>query len=213
MVRLSAIFVALCMVLIAGSIGAVLYLSFGFARVEAAVVAVAILTGLALLNAITGRARDRADVGDQIADLSRGTADLARQVAEVGRRLAAVEGNMAGHADKTRASAEPLSGEIALLGTLVKQLADSVAAHETVLAAGLSERPMAISPPVGATPETAQTADRAELGEPEGGPSRPASGRFKGMGRTEIIASIRRAVEASRVDLYLQPIVTLPQRK
>ena len=41
MVRLSAIFVALCMVLIAGSIGAVLYLSFGFARVEAAVVAVA----------------------------------------------------------------------------------------------------------------------------------------------------------------------------
>src|SRR5205807_6998053 len=135
MARLYAVFIAVCMVLIAGSVGAVLYLYYGFLRVEAAVIAVAVLTGLALFNAVTARARDRADVGDQIADLSRGTADLARQVAEVGRRLAAVEGNMAGHADKTRASAEPLSGEIALLGTLVKQLADSVAAHETVLAA------------------------------------------------------------------------------
>src|SRR5437879_8639808 len=136
MVRLSAIFVALCMVLIAGSIGAVLYLSFGFARVEAAVVAVAILTGLALLNAITGRARDRADVGDQIADLSRGTADLARQVAEVGRRLAAVEADMARRAETTRAPSEPLSAEIAGLGGLVKELAGSVAAHEAALVGG-----------------------------------------------------------------------------
>src|SRR5438874_5513187 len=163
MVRLSAIFVALCMVLIAGSIGAVLYLSFGFARLEAAVVAVAVLTGLAILNAVTGRARDRADVGDQIADLSRGTADLARQVAEVGRRLAAVEGGMAGTADKARAAAEPLSGEIALLGTLVKQLADSVAAHETVLTEVAGGRRLAMAAPAPQAPESAEMIDRAEL--------------------------------------------------
>ena len=85
MVRLGAIFVAACMVLIAGSIGVVLNLSFGLGRMESAVVAIAALTGLALFNAVTTRANDRADFSDQIADLSRGTADLARQVGEIGR--------------------------------------------------------------------------------------------------------------------------------
>src|ERR1700724_4601752 len=107
MARLYAVFIAVCMVLIAGSVGAVLYLYYGFLRIEAAVVAVAVLTGLALFNAISARARDRTDVGDQIADLSRGTADLARQVADIGRRLSAVETEAAGSPDTGRAAADP----------------------------------------------------------------------------------------------------------
>ena len=74
MARLGAIFIAVCMVLIAGSVGAVLYLYYGFLRVEAAVIAVAVLTGLALFNAVTSRARDRAfqspigqDAGEMLA--------------------------------------------------------------------------------------------------------------------------------------------------
>src|SRR5205085_6160776 len=128
------------MLLIAGSTGAVLYLALGFARVEAAVAAVALLTALAIGNAMTARARDQGHVGDQIADLSRGTADLARQVGEIGRRLAAVEAEMAGVSHKAKAAAEPLAGEIELLGTLVKELAESVAAHDSALggAAGRS---------------------------------------------------------------------------
>src|ERR1700724_3146879 len=163
MARLYAVFIAVCMVLIAGSVGAVLYLYYGFLRIEAAVVAVAVLTGLALFNAISARARDRTDVGDQIADLSRGTADLARQVADIGRRLSAVETEVARSSDNARTVADPLAAEIGVLGGLVKELADTVAAHEAVLTGGTR--------------------------------------------------TIRRAVEANRVDLYLQPIVTLPQRK
>ena len=205
MARLYAVFIAVCMALIAGSVGAVLYLYYGFLRIEAAVVAVAVLTGLALFNALTARARDRADVGDQIADLSRGTADLARQVGDIGRRLSAVETEVARNADKVQVAADPLAAEIGVLGGLVKELADSVAAHEAVLAgAALAPAP---------APETAKTVDRAELGEPEGDQARPAGGRFKGLTRGDVIAMIRRAVEANRVDLYLQPIVTLPQRK
>ena len=41
----------------------------------------------------------------------------------------------------------------------------------------------------------------------------PASGPFRGMESSAIVAQIARAVEANRVDLFLQPIVTLPQRK
>ena len=134
MLRLGAIFIVLCMVLIAASIGAALYLLVGLKASESLIVAVAVLTGLAIYNAVISRLRDRSDVGGQIADLSRGTGDLARQVAELGRRTAALEGQadkiIDGAAEKTRAATEAVTGELAELGTLVKQLAETVALHE-----------------------------------------------------------------------------------
>ena len=94
MIRISTIFIAICMVLVAASLGLVLYSVAGISGSESAIVALTALTFLILYNAVSMRLRDRTDVGSQIADLSRGTADLARQVAEFGRRLAAVEGRV-----------------------------------------------------------------------------------------------------------------------
>lgn len=91
MIRISTIFIAICMVLVAASLGLILYSVAGMSGSESAIVALAALTFLILYNAVSMRLRDRSDVGSQIADLSRGTADLARQVAEFGRRLSAVE--------------------------------------------------------------------------------------------------------------------------
>src|SRR5262249_48632935 len=42
---------------------------------------------------------------------------------------------------------------------------------------------------------------------------RLARGHFRGVDRARVVAMIARAVEGNRVDLYLQPIVSLPQRK
>ena len=53
--RIAAIFVAVCMVLIAGSAGAVVYLYFGLSLSEAIAVAIAILAALALYNTISTR--------------------------------------------------------------------------------------------------------------------------------------------------------------
>src|SRR5207237_8054429 len=61
--------------------------------------------------------------------------------------------------------------------------------------------------------ERADATDKAELGAPERPAGRPLSGPFKGMEQSAIVGEIARAVEANRVDLFLQPIVTLPQRK
>ena len=94
MIRISTIFIAICMVLVAASLGLVLHSVAGISGSESAIVALTALTFLILYNAVSMRLRDRSDVGGQIADLSRGTADLARQVAEFGRRLAAVEGRV-----------------------------------------------------------------------------------------------------------------------
>src|SRR6201998_2179950 len=135
MIRISTIFIAICMVLLAASLGLVLYSVAGINGPESAIVALAALTFLILYNAVSMRLRDRSDVGSQIADLSRGTADLARQVAEFGRRLAAVEGRVVSANSAGADRIQAVVGEINELGGLVKQLAASVAGHEDVLAA------------------------------------------------------------------------------
>ena len=82
MVRISAIFIAACMVLIAGSIGFVVYLRFGFTGAESALVALGTLTALAVYNAIAARKHDRLEASNQLANLARGSGDLARQLAD-----------------------------------------------------------------------------------------------------------------------------------
>ena len=212
MVRISAIFIAVCMVLIAGSIGFVVYLRFGLTGAESFLVGLGVLTALAVYNAVAARSRDRAEVSDQIASISRSSADLARQLAEFGRQLGTVETKVDSVLDKALASAQPLAVEIEELSTLVKHLADSVAAHEAALA-GLSGK-QRIAP---ASPGMAANATAAvAMPDPAVAPAAPIAGMiaaFNGLDQGGIIAAINGAIEGSKIELYLQPIVTLPQRK
>src|ERR1700731_4843751 len=147
MIRISTIFIAICMVLVAASLGLILYSLAGISGMESAIVALTALTFLILYNAVSMRLRDRSDVGGQIADLSRGTADLARQVAEFGRRLAAVEGKVVSANSAGADRIQGVVGEISELGVLVKQLAVSVAAHDDMLASGVPAARPADAPP------------------------------------------------------------------
>jgi cyclic-di-GMP phosphodiesterase TipF (flagellum assembly factor) len=204
MLRLAAIFVAVCMVLIAASLGAVCYLFFGLSGAEAAVVGLAALTCLALYNAVSGRLRDRSDVGEQIADLSRLTADLAKHMAELKRNLASAENKVDGAVHRVRSTIEPITSEIGELGILVKQLAETVAVHDEALASRQAPPPVA-APASMASPMIAPLEAMPAAGA--GGSS------FRALGADATVAAIREAVEANRIDLYLQPVVTLPQRK
>jgi cyclic-di-GMP phosphodiesterase TipF (flagellum assembly factor) len=213
MVRISAIFIALCMVLIAGSIGFVVYLRFGLTGAESFLVGLGVLTALAVYNAVAARSRDRAEVSDQIASISRSSADLARQLAEFGRQLGTVETKVDSVLDKALASAQPLAVEIEELSTLVKHLADSVAAHEAALA-GLSGK-QRIAPAAPAAAASNATA-AVPMPDPAVAPAAPTAGMiaaFSGLDRDGVIAAINSAIEGSKIELYLQPIVTLPQRK
>src|SRR5271167_106834 len=136
MIRISTIFIAVCMVLVAASLGLVLYSVAGISGTESAIIALTALTFLILYNAVSMRLRDRTDVGSQIADLSRGTADLARQVAEFGRRLSAVEVRLASANSAGADRIQAVVGEINELGVLVKQLAVTLASHDYILSAG-----------------------------------------------------------------------------
>ena len=147
MIRISTIFIAICMVLVAASLGLVLHAVAGISGSESAIVALTALTFLILYNAVSMRLRDRSDVGSQIADLSRGTADLARQVAEFGRRLAAVEGRVVSANSTSADRIQAVVGEINELGVLVKQLASSVASHDDMLSSGAAAPAPVSNPP------------------------------------------------------------------
>jgi cyclic-di-GMP phosphodiesterase TipF (flagellum assembly factor) len=243
MIRLSALFVAICMVLIAGAIGAVLYLVFALTGAEAVAVSLAALTGLAIYNTVAIRARYQSDLVGQIADLSRGMADLARQVAEQGRRVAAVEKDADSAINKTLAVTRPIQDEIGELGGLVSQLAETVAAQEIAWRTGNAPDKTTASVmnpvskpipapvwkpilPVGQSaatlpPDEVAPSVQAVVNEIEPPPivaspdsqNTSVGGPFRGMARTEIISLVGEAVGQNRIELYLQPVVTLPQRK
>jgi cyclic-di-GMP phosphodiesterase, flagellum assembly factor TipF len=206
-----AIFLALLLMLGAGSIGGVLHRFFGYDRVESALVSIGMLAILGLLQVLIVRARDRGAISDRVADLSRGAADLARQVAETGRRLATMEIDLARSAERTRAALEPTAVEIELLRRSAKQLAQSIAIHDEALkglSAGSVEsaRPAAVS--------LALDAMRGPIPVASDPPCRNGGETELAVGEEGDGASaIRRAAEAGRFELYLQPIVTLPQRK
>ncbi|MGV7217886.1 EAL domain-containing protein [Bradyrhizobium sp. UFLA05-112] len=214
MIRISTIFIAICMVLVAASLGLVLHSVAGISGTESAIVALTALTFLILYNAVSMRLRDRSDVGGQIADLSRGTADLARQVAEFGRRLAAVEGRVASANSTNADRVQSVVGEISELGGLVKQLAATVATHEDLLATAL---PASATQPetetaaheLLAAPEPRPAAPRPVPPAPPSAPVAPATAR----NQTQLLATLRSAIDENRIDIFLQPMVTLPQRK
>ncbi|MCG2642677.1 MULTISPECIES: EAL domain-containing protein [Bradyrhizobium] len=228
MIRISTIFIAICMVLVAASLGLVLYSVAGINGTESAIVALTALTFLILYNAVSMRLRDRSDVGGQIADLSRGTADLARQVAEFGRRLAAIEGRIASSNSTNSDRVQSVVSEINELGGLVRQLAATVSTHEDLLAghapapaaapvarpaveapidliAPFDERPAA-PPPLPAAPPRPT---------PPAVPPQTASAvhAVNGRNQTQMLATLRSAIDENRIDIFLQPMVTLPQRK
>jgi cyclic-di-GMP phosphodiesterase, flagellum assembly factor TipF len=235
MLRVSAMFVAACMILIAVSFGAVLHLTLGLPLTGAVLCAVAALTGLVLCTIAASSWRERTS-SDQVANLSRGIADLARQVTELGRRVAGMESKVADALARAQSATAPLSAEIGEIGEIVKELAEAVSAHEIALqeAATLPPYPAEPQPPAAEAARTAMPALLSPAGnakvqkwmeadaEPGGTmrpvavtvpePSRSGAG-FKSLAPAAAGTAIRDAVEANRVEFHLQPIVSLPQRK
>ncbi|MGY3406762.1 hypothetical protein ACVWZV_002875 [Bradyrhizobium sp. GM5.1] len=228
MIRISTIFIAICMVLVAASLGLLLYAVAGISGTESAIVALTALTFLILYNAVSMRLRDRSDVGGQIADLSRGTADLARQVAEFGRRLATIEARIASSNSANSDRIQSVVGEINELGGLVRQLATTVSAHEDLMA---GNAPVSAPAPVARQEPDAPLdlmatfeEERPAAPAPAPPPMRPAAPAIQtqtanpvqtanGRNQTQLLATLRNAIDENRIDIFLQPMVSLPQRK
>jgi cyclic-di-GMP phosphodiesterase TipF (flagellum assembly factor) len=202
MSRVGPTFIMLCMALIAACAGAVVYLLAGLSGAEATVVGIAVLTGLSVYNIVATRTRHQPDLDGQIAD-------LAREVTSLNRRMAVVEDRARRNADGAEAAARtiaaPIANELDELSALVKQLAETVAYQETEAAhAATFDGP--------ASTGVADPADDMRMtgGAPFEPPAPPANDPRPPAGTIE---AVREAIDANRIDLYLQSIVTLPQRK
>lgn len=199
--RIGSVFIIVCMALVAASVGAALYFGLHLPLNECAYISLAILFALMTLEVIASRNRDKADLTGRIEELSRAASDISREVGTLGRRVTALEN---GTNAEVKTLTAPLSREIGELADLVENLAESVAVHDALLAAPRPlEAPAVAEPIVPAAPEEKKPKRAKE----------PAPGPFAGMDAEAILNLIRDAVQNDRLDLYLQPIVTLPQRK
>src|SRR6202048_1615834 len=212
--RLGGIFIALCMLIIAGYAGAIVYLYLELGLLQAAAAAAATLIALIFYSLISSRIGFRSVVDRQLPDLSRGSADVARQVAEMGRRLAALEGKLDTALDQTRALTDPLTAEIGELGTLVKRLAETVAIQQSGLDA-LQRNVTSLGDTLAAMATAQPPTDAPQLHDQvmSSLPQLSAAQEPPSGGVETFLTPIPNAIEANEIDLYLQPVVSLPQRK
>jgi cyclic-di-GMP phosphodiesterase, flagellum assembly factor TipF len=219
MVRISAFLIALCMVLIAASLGVVVYARFGFTGAESALAGVGALTALTVYYAVAARKNDRLQTSNQLAKLARGSGDLAGQLVEFGRRLSAIESKVDSAVDRAVTSSQPLAEEVEQLATSVKQLTASVAAHDAALRDQATSRYSTVDLPAIVAAEVSadhppavarlQFAASAARAMPTNGKTAPVAG----FDREMMLQALRNAITADSVELYLQPVVTLPQRR
>jgi cyclic-di-GMP phosphodiesterase, flagellum assembly factor TipF len=197
-----AILLLLCMLIIAGAVGAAVYFYLDAGMLEAATAGVATFALLALYHTCSSHFGFRSAVSRQLADLSRGGADMARQIAEIARRLSALESRFEGVQDQARGVIDPVRIQMSELDARMRQLADTVGIHQTTLDA--MARSHSESSATAASPAAAKARDSS---------SEARVAAAVGAAREVSLDEVRNAVEGSRIDLYLQPIVTLPRRR
>jgi cyclic-di-GMP phosphodiesterase TipF (flagellum assembly factor) len=175
----------------------VLHILLEFSIIEAGVFALALLFAMLALEVSAARRRDRADFADRLEGLARAATDIAREVGELRHRIVALE--RAPVADPNEV-VEPLSREIDALAELVENVAQAVSIHDAMLAARHEARPAVQSESETEVPVPARAA-----------PGR--NGPLGGKSEDEIKTIVSQAIEAGRIEIFLQPVVTLPQRK
>lgn len=144
-------------------------------------------------HAALARGIERRQVRRELAELTGLAAGLSRELDHAGERIIELEDRFE---RETNARMERIFSEIRVVESLVKRLAETRDAP-----------PMPI--PVGAPRIQAKLAEEFAPAPIEA----KAEPDVATMTDTQLLETIRRSLEANRVDLYLQPIVALPQRK
>ncbi len=221
MARIAHLFLGLCLIVIAGSIGAVLHFQFDRPISEAVVAFLAIVVALFLLNMQISRSRDRTETEKQVELLT-------EQILELNDDMRSMEGRVTGFENnlphRTRQEIEPVFAEVEILGSLVTQLAEIIANVETKVDELPGPEQFKQIGQTAAVSEVGQAPARKQIGYergeaaaehqavpaqgPKASPS-PASQTSESLP----VEKIRDAVKSNRVDLYLQPIMALPQRR
>lgn len=153
-------------------------------------------------HAAISRSIERKQVRQELQELTSLAAGLSRDLDDAADKIVEMEERFE---RETAERMERIFSEIRVIESLVKRLAEtrvaSTAAAAIETATPAIEAPaIEASAPAYATPES------------DVPPPAPTRG-IEQMDDAELLDAIRRSLETNRVDLYLQPVVSLPQRK
>ena len=199
--RLADLFIAICIPIVAASVGVIAHYRFDVATGSAVAMAVVVLSVLVLLRLDGLRRRGRRETEARFSALARRMTEIEGDITAIERRLGAVED---GGARRHRDEFEQIVAEVEVIGTLTRQVIETVADLEIAVAESRT--------PASRGAEAAQARRGAIEPRPEG-VSPLVPDRFAHLGADGFLAVVREAIDAERIDLHLQPIVTLPQRK
>ena len=205
--RFADLFVVICILLLAVSAGVVVHFHLGAEPRMAAAFAVMTLSMLVLLRLDGVRRRNQRDIEAKFLVVAQRLTGIDGEMEALERRLGAVED---GGPRRMRDEHEQLLAEVEAIGSLTRQVIETVADLELQMTEGRTASPRAEA-------REAATAPAAARMKPL--PIRPESGsplvpeRFGHLDADGFLAVVRGAIDQDRIDLHLQPIVTLPQRK
>jgi len=205
--RFADLFITTCIIVVAIAAAVVLRFQAGFGWETALVGGISMLAVLTIVNIQGNGRRDRDRLAAEVAGLTLRLGELGQDVANLQRRVGGLEQNQGRRQNQ---DVEAVVAEVEVIGALVRQVVESVADMETRVlshqvrtgAAGSRPAPAAAAQPKPAPPPA------PVVEEP---PLLPR--RFAHLGEAGFLDLVRRAIEANRIDIHLQPIVTLPQRR
>jgi cyclic-di-GMP phosphodiesterase TipF (flagellum assembly factor) len=229
MPRSGSYFIALCMVAIAGSASVLAFTVGAVGAGTAAAVGLALLLAMVIGHFGGQIGADRAAAEARFAELTRASGEATRNLAALTERFERFEVLAQ---DRSRPATDPLVAEVAELGGIVKQFAETLQLHEEAIlqSAGYAPETVPAAPPVAVAPPPAPLARDVPPAPPpvqvlqrqaaqlrrQADARQPAADLpevFAGLARSDAIRLIDEAISAKRYELFLQPIVTLPQRK
>lgn len=204
--RFADLFIAICIPIVAMSAGAVAHWQFGAGAGATSGAIGVVFVGAAGLQWVAQRRRKGRADDERIQFLSRRLGELAADNDALERRLKLLEdANGRGRRDDV----DQVVAEIEVIGTLTRQVIETVADLEMRIDALRDTRPAADAAPVRSATQPA-----AARPAPRSGPrSALVPESFGHLDEDGFLALVRRAIDGDRIDLHLQPIVTLPQRK
>jgi cyclic-di-GMP phosphodiesterase TipF (flagellum assembly factor) len=149
-------------------------------------------------HAAISRTIERKAVRKELQELTSLAAGLSRDLDDAADKIVELEERFE---RETTERMERIFSEIRVIESLVKRLAETREFTTAISKPAVAE----IAAPV----ETVAVLPAADSDVP---PPKPEK-RLEHMNDSELLETIRRSLETNRVDLYLQPVVSLPQRK
>ena len=192
-------------ILVSVALWSLLVIKLEMTHVAAGLFSGLVLLSLAQLHIYLDRWRDRNRVHDGVAQVVEATNELVADIATLRSEFDTVQSRLG---EKNFLHAEKLAGQVALIEVMVKQMAEEAARREF-------QEPVAPAQPQAAIHEVLEPLDTPQAAPANAAPAVAPAPEPVHIPTVdpEQVDLLRASLATNRVDLYLQPIVTLPQRK